>query len=143
MSKRLVGKQPPRKRLRTKQQEGTSAAATEARPEEPTIAAAASKYDDILRKIFYDARDGFGSIEKPWKAAKKQHPEITKAIVKDFLDRQKIRQKKKDPKWNSWVPREALQTIQVDIAHMPKRLFGTNEYKYALFAYDVFLRSFL
>ena len=70
MSKRLVGKQPPRKRLRTKQQEGTSVAATEARPEEPTIAAAASKYDGILRKIYYDARDGFGSIEKTWKAAK-------------------------------------------------------------------------
>ena len=82
-------------RLRTKQQEGTSVAANEARAEEPAIAAAASKYDDTLRKIFYDARDGFGSIEKTWKAAKKQHPEITKAIVKDFLDRQKIRQKKK------------------------------------------------
>ena len=69
MSKRLVGKQPPRKRLRTKQQEGTSVAAASARAEEPAIAAAASKYDDTLRKIFYDARDGFGSIEK-WKAAK-------------------------------------------------------------------------
>ena len=95
MSKRLVGNQPPRKRLRTKQQEGTSKPAASARPEESAITAAASKYDDILRKIFYDARDGFGSIEKTWKAAKKQNPEITKAIVKDFLDRQKIRQKKK------------------------------------------------
>ena len=70
MSKRLVGKQPPRKRLRTKQQEGTSAAATEARPEEASIAAAASKYDDTLRKIYYAAREGFGSIDKTWKAAK-------------------------------------------------------------------------
>ena len=47
MSKRLVGKQPPQKRLRTKQPEGTSSATTAVRPEEPTIAAAASKYDDI------------------------------------------------------------------------------------------------
>ena len=142
MSKRLVGKQPPKRRLRTKQSEGTSSAAAEsARPEEPTITAAASKYDDTLRKIYYDAREGFGSIEKTWKAAKKQHPEITKAIVKEFLNRQAVRQTKKEPKWNSWIPREALQTIQMDIAHMPKRIFGESEFKYALFAYDDFPKS--
>ena len=58
MSNRLVGKQPPRKRLRTKQQEGTSEPAASARREEASIAAAASKYDDTLRKIYYDAREG-------------------------------------------------------------------------------------
>ena len=71
----------------------------------------------------------------------KQDPAITKAIVKEFLDRQAVRQTKKEPTWNSWVPREALQTIQMDIAHMPKRLFGESEFKYALFAYDVFSKK--
>ena len=143
MVKRLIGKQPPniRKRLRTKQSAKALEAAATARPEATPSAAAASKYDGILRKIYYDVKDGFGSIVDTWKAAKKQNPNITKAIVKDFLDRQAVRQTKKEPKWNSWVPREALQTIQVDIAHMPRRLFGLSEYQYALFAYDVFSKS--
>ena len=66
-----------------------------ARPEAPAIPAAASKYDDILKKIYYDVREGFGSIEDTWKAAKKQDPSITKAIVKEFIERQALRQAKK------------------------------------------------
>ena len=94
MSKRLTKKQPPteksptpttRKRLSTKQSVSASPSANAARPEEEAITAAASKYDDILRKIFYDVKEGFGSIEKTWKAAKKQNSQITKAIVKDFI----------------------------------------------------------
>ena len=151
MSKRLTRKQAPteksptpttRKRLSTKQSVQASAPANAARPEAEAIPpAAASKYDDIIRKIFYDVRDGFGSIEETWKAAKKQNPQITKAIVRDFIKRQAIRQKKKEPKWNSWVAREALQTIQIDLAEMPKRIFGESEFKYALFAYDVFSKK--
>ena len=76
MTKRLIGKQPKetpiRKRLRTKQSVTTSGTAAEsARPEVEAITAAASKYDDILRKIYYDVKEGFGSIEDTWKAAKK------------------------------------------------------------------------
>ena len=141
MGKRLIGKQSERKRLRTKQTVETSAAASKARTEEPAITAAASKYDDIIKKIYYDVKEGFGSVEDTWKAAKKQDPTITKAIVKEFLDKQAVRQTKKEPKWNSWVPREALQTIQMDIAHMPKRIFGQSEFEYALFAYDVVSKS--
>ena len=74
MSKRIIGTQPPketRKRIRTKQSVGASGAATAASPAEASIAAAASKYDDILRKIYYDVKEGFGSIVDTWKAAKK------------------------------------------------------------------------
>ena len=69
--KRIIGKQPERKRLRTKQTVEASGAASEARPEAPAITAAASKYDDILKKIYYDVKEGFGSIADTWKAAKK------------------------------------------------------------------------
>ena len=151
MSKRLTKKQAPaekspipttRKRLSTKQSVQASVPADAARPEAEAIPpAAASKYDDILRKIFYDVKEGFGSIENTWKAAKKQNSQITKAIVRDFIKRQATRQKKKEPKWNSWVAREALQTIQIDLAEMPKRIFGESEFKYALFAYDVFSKK--
>ena len=68
MVKRLIGKQPPketsiRKRLRTKQSVKALAAASQARTEATPIAAVASKYDDILRQIYYDVKEGFGSIE--------------------------------------------------------------------------------
>ena len=72
MAKRLVGKQPPkelRKRLRTKQSVTTSSAApTEAAA--PLSEAAIATYDDMLRKIYYDVREGFGSIDATLKAAK-------------------------------------------------------------------------
>ena len=48
---------------------------------------------------------------------------------------------KKEPKWNSWVANGALETVQMDIAHMPFNLFGASKYKYALFAYDVFSKK--
>ena len=76
MAKRLVRKQPPkesRKRLRTKQSVNTSAAApaaTEPAPAASEPAIVTSKYDDMLRKIYYDVRDGFGSIVATLKEAK-------------------------------------------------------------------------
>ena len=147
MSKRLTTKQAPpnkdepkvTKRLRGKQAASEAAAPTSPREEEAAIAP--SKYDELLRKIYYDVEEGFGSIEKVYREAKKKEPTITKKIVKEFLDRQALRQKKKDPKWNSWVANGALETIQVDIAHMPKRIFGQSEFKYALFAYEVFSKA--
>ena len=35
----------------------------------------------------------------------------------------------------------ALETVQIDLAEMPKRIFGDSEFKYALFAYDVFSKK--
>ena len=146
MSRRLTTKQappgegPPKVTRRLQGKQAASRAAIDGSLEEaaPVAAIAPSKHDAMLRKIYYDVEEGFGSIDKVYKEAKKKDPTITKKIVKEFLDRQALRQKKKDPKWNSWVANGALETIQVDIAHMPKRIFGESEFKYALFAYDVF-----
>ncbi len=95
MTKRLIGKQSEGKRLHTMQYVKASAATSKARPEAAAITAAASKYDDILRKIYYNVKEGFGSIEDTWKAAKLRGPTHTKAIVKEFLDRQAVRQTQK------------------------------------------------
>ncbi len=76
MAKRVIGKQPERKRLRGKQTVETSAAASKTRTEEPVITSAASKYDGILRKIYYDVKERFGSIEDTWKAAKNKTPQL-------------------------------------------------------------------
>ena len=75
--------------------------------------AASKKYDKLLTEIYYDKVDGFGSIQDTYAAAKKRDPSITMKIVKDFLDRQSIRQKKKDAGFDSFVANEALLTIQI------------------------------
>ena len=76
--KRIVGKQSERKRLRTKQSVKASVAPAAGSSEAPSITAAASKYDDILRKIYYDVKEGFGSIADTWKAAKKRIQKLPK-----------------------------------------------------------------
>ena len=130
----------PKPRAATKPASSKPPAAPAAAPAPATMAA--SKYDELLRSIYYSVGDeGFGSIQDTYKAAKKKEPKITLKIVKEFLDRQAQRQKKKEGTWNSFVPREALQTIQMDIAHMPEKVFGKSEFKYALFAIDVFSKK--
>ena len=77
MSKRLRGKQTVAKRLRGKQP--ASAPPEEAAPEAiPAAKGAASKYDDVLRKIYYDVEEGFGSIDAVYKTAKKPDNSIAR-----------------------------------------------------------------
>ena len=46
----------------------------------------------VLRKVFYNASAGFGSIAKTSKAAKALDDSVTLAATRDFLGRQEIRQ---------------------------------------------------
>ena len=100
MSKRLTTKQAPpptenvakaTKRLRGKQPASEGAGAASPEEAAPEAAITPSKYDELLRKIYYDVEEGFGSIDKVYKEAKKKDPTITKKIVKEFLDRQALR----------------------------------------------------
>ena len=101
----------------------------------------ASKYDKLLTKIYYDKVDGFGSIQDTYAAAKKIDPSITLKIVKDFLDRQTIRQTKKDAGFNSFVADEALQSIQIDVAYFTKNKFKESPFGFAFFAVDIFSKK--
>ena len=81
MSRRLTTKQAPpdpkntpkvTRRLQGKQ--AASRAAIDGSPEEAAPdAIAPSKHDAMLRKIYYDVEEGFGSIDKVYKEAKKQN----------------------------------------------------------------------
>ena len=77
MSKRLRGKQTVAKRLHGKQP-----ASAPPEPEEPeaipAAKGAASKHDEMLKKIYDDVEEGFGSIDAVYKAAKKQDNSITR-----------------------------------------------------------------
>ena len=75
-----------------------------------------SEKDKVIRQIYYDADSGFGSITETYKASKKILNSITYDDVKKFLSRQKIRQFKGYRGFNSYVAKEPLQEIQIDIA---------------------------
>jgi len=76
---------------------------------------------------------GFGSIEQTLKKALTLDPTIKREDVKSFLDKQEVRQKKKPTKQNSFVPFEAHDEVQMDIAYFPD-----PPYRYGLVAIDVF-----
>ena len=52
---------------------------------------AGSSSDGVLRKVYYDLKTGFGSIDRTHKAAREIDPNIKKADVKAFLDKQEVR----------------------------------------------------
>ena len=87
-----------------------------------------AEIDKLLTKIYYDVDTGFGSIEDVLRQARKTDKSITREIVKEFLDRQAIRQRKAPTKSNSFIPREPLHEIQIDLADF--RGFGQSDYRY-------------
>ena len=95
------------------------------------------KADTTLRKVFYNASTGFGSIVKTYKAAKALDSSVTLAATKDFINRQELRQKSKYRTDNSYVAQGPRDTVQFDLADFSG--FGPKtEYRYALIATDVF-----
>ena len=95
--------------------------------------------DATLRKVFYNASTGFGSIAKTYKAAKALDASVTLAATKDFINRQELRQKTKYRTDNSYVAQGPRDTVQFDLADF--RGFGpSTEFRYALVGTDVFTK---
>ena len=86
-----------------------------------------SEKEDIISKVYYDRVYGFGSIEQTLKQALAQDPTIKREDVKRFLDKQEVRQKKKPLKQNSYVPFEAHDEVQMDIARSALSLRSSGD----------------
>ena len=99
-----------------------------------------SDKDKIIRQIYYDVNDGFGSINETYKKAHHILNTITLNDVKEFLSRQKSRQTKAYRGFNSYVAKEPLQEIQVDLAIFTDSAPDNNGYKYAFVAVDIFTK---
>ena len=96
--------------------------------------------DKIIRGVYYDADDGFGSINDTYKQSHRILNTITLNDVKDFLTRQKPRQTKAYRGFNSYVAKEPLQEIQVDIADCTRSAEVNDGYRYACVAVDIFTK---
>ena len=97
-----------------------------------------SEKDKIIRQIYYDVDTGFSSVSDTYKASKKILNTITYNDVKDFLERQKVRQFKAYRGFNSYVASKPLQEIQIDIAIFTDSTSDNSGFKYAFVAIDIF-----
>ena len=99
-----------------------------------------SDKDKVKRQIHYDPDEGFGSINDTYKQAHHILNTIPINDVKEFLNRQKPRQTKSYRGFNSYVAKEPLQEIQIDLATFTDSAPDNNGYKYAFVAVDIFTK---
>ena len=94
--------------------------------------------DKIIRQIYYDPDDGFGAINETYKKAHHILNAITVNDVKEFLNKQKSRQTKPYRGFNSYVAKEPLQEIQIDISDFTRSADVNDGYGYCFVAVDIF-----
>ena len=89
-----------------------------------------------IHSAYYDARCGFQSAENARKQVRGLHPEagITLQRVKHFLAKRKVRQQTfRQLPLNSYVPSDAREQFQIDVA-----FFQGSKYRVGRFVVDVF-----
>jgi hypothetical protein len=96
--------------------------------------------DRIIRQVYYDIDNGFGSIAETYRDAHKIMNSITYEHVKEFLERQTSRQTKGYRGFNSYVAHEPLQEIQIDICDFTMSGAVNDGYRYLFVAVDIFTK---
>ena len=92
----------------------------------------------LIARKYYDVQEGFGNVEHTLRRVQEVDPSVTREEVRRFLNRQEVRQRKKPNRYNSFVPDDRLDQIQVDIADFSSR--GT-QHRYALVSIDSFTKE--
>ena len=72
----------------------------------------------IIKRIYEDPRNGFGSIADTLRQARQQDPAITRSDVVQFMETVKTREDRPQRGYNSFVPTEPMHQLQVDLADM-------------------------
>ena len=90
-------------------------------------------------KAVEDPRTGFGSIAQTLQQAQVRDPSISRGEVKAFLDGLRVNQDRPQRGYNSFVPLEPMNQLQVDLADM--RAFGGKPYPFMLVAIDALTKK--
>jgi hypothetical protein len=99
--------------------------------------------EKIIKDVWKDEKNGFGSIKDTYKQANKINSQITIKDVKTWLDKQTVRQRQYvNPRgFNSWVSKGPLFEIEVDLIDMSSKKPELNQgYKMAMTAIDNFTK---
>ena len=93
--------------------------------------------EEVLQRVYYDARFGFGPEKDTLRRAKAIDGRITLADVKEFMRRQELRHDHPPMRYNKWVPKSPRQKFQIDLMDWGAR----SNPRYAFVAIDVFTRK--
>jgi hypothetical protein len=95
-----------------------------------------------LSKLYYNPKSGYVSLDKFYKKAKKEIPDITLKEVKKFLEEQETyqvnKQVKKPTEYNTILANKIRDNYQIDIIIYDR--YTINNYKYILCVVDVHSR---
>ena len=95
-----------------------------------------TKYDGLLKKIYYDP-GGYGSVQETYKDAKKVDSTITVANVKDWFERN-VERKKQLRGFNSYSSKGPRDEYEVDLFDV--NYLGQKEFRFGLLAIDNFTK---
>ena len=97
--------------------------------------------DKLIRGVYDDPMMVFGSINATYKQAHDIRNTITTNDVKESVNKQSSRQTKSYRGFNSYVAKEPLHEIQIDLAMFTDSAPDNNGYKYVFVAVDVCSRK--
>ena len=99
----------------------------------------AARRQVVIKQVYEDPRNGFGSIADTLRQARARDPSISRADVVRFMEGVKAREDRPQRGYNSYVPVEPMHQLQVDLADM--NVFSTTPYRYMLVAVDSFTKK--
>ena len=84
-----------------------------------TIVLTKDEKEKIIKKIYENAKTGFGNIKDTYKQVQEVNKNITFKDVREFLNKQTYKQTQFVPKgYNSWIPNNKLTEIELDLIEM-------------------------
>jgi hypothetical protein len=92
---------------------------------------------ELLTVLFYDIDKGYVPADKLLKQAKEIRPEMKIQEVRDFVNKQPSREKKKYKGENSFIAKGPLDEIELDIADMR---YSDGSQDYMLVGIDIFTK---
>ena len=95
----------------------------------------------IIDDVYHHPIIGYGSIKSVYKESKSINKYITVNDVKDYLSKLQSKQVQFRYKWyNSFVAKDFLEQIQLDIADFTKHAEQNDGFRYGFAGVDVFSR---
>ena len=95
----------------------------------------------IIKEVYEDKEQGYGSIKDTFKQAVKKDPSIKLDDVKKYLDKQSFRQTQFTyKKFNSYISPGPMHELEVDLVDFTKKAKENDGFRYGLVAIDNFTK---
>ena len=97
--------------------------------------------EKIIKAVYEDKEQGFGSIRDTFKQAVKKDPSIKLDDVKKYLDKQSFRQTQFTyKKFNSYISPGPMHELEVDLVDFTEKAKENDGFRYGLVAIDNFTK---